>query len=51
MQKSNKELYIELEKKFKPLGIIACSLCCRLGCTGSYDEYDKDFIFNYISEV
>lgn len=39
----NQDLKQRLEKTFKPLGIIAWSGCCRLGCTGSYDEDDDTF--------
>lgn len=39
----NQGLKEHLEEEFKPLGIIAWSGCCRLGCTGSYDEGDANF--------
>jgi len=38
----NKKLQQALEKEFRPLGIVAYSCCCRLGCTGTYEE-DDDF--------
>lgn len=34
----NQDLQKRLEEKFKPLGIVAYSNCCRLGCTGTYGE-------------
>lgn len=39
----NEALKSRLEEVFKPLGIIAYSGCCRMGCTGAYDEDDPDF--------
>jgi hypothetical protein len=39
----NDNLQTELEAAFKPLGIVAYSNCCRLGCTGTYEEDDPDF--------
>ena len=40
----NKNLQLRLKQFFKPLGIVAYSLCCREGCTGAYDENDEDFV-------
>lgn len=39
----NEKLQTELEQAFKPLGIVAYTNCCRLGCTGTYEEDDPDF--------
>lgn len=39
----NVDLKRRLHEEFGPKGIIAWSGCCRLGCTGSYDEYDDAF--------
>lgn len=39
----NAELQERLKEHFKPLGIVAYSLCCRWGCTDSYEETDGDF--------
>lgn len=41
----NKILKSEIERVFKPLGIVGYSGCCRLGCTGSYDENDEGFCY------
>jgi hypothetical protein len=43
--KLNKNIQIKLENAFKPMGILSHTNCCRLGCTGSYDEYDEKFEF------
>jgi hypothetical protein len=42
----NVKLQQDLEAAFKPLGIVAFSNCCRLGCTGTYEEDDPDFKIN-----
>jgi hypothetical protein len=42
----NAKLQQDLEAEFKPLGIVAYSNCCRLGCTGTYEEDDPDFKIN-----
>lgn len=34
----NARLQDRLEAHFKPLGIVAYSCCCRLGCTGNYGD-------------
>ena len=34
----NKELQARLRQRFHPLGIVAYSNCCRLGCTDAYDD-------------
>jgi hypothetical protein len=39
----NADLQNRLEDYFKPMGIVAYSKCCRWGCSGSYDEEDKNF--------
>jgi hypothetical protein len=39
----NENLKAAIEEVFKPLGIIGYSGCCRLGCTGAYDEWDREF--------
>lgn len=39
----NENLKQRIEDVFKPLGIIGYSGCCRLGCTGAYDETDRNF--------
>lgn len=39
----NKSLMSEMELVFKPRGIVGYSACCRLGCTGAYDEDDDNF--------
>ncbi len=40
----NATLADKIKDVFKTLGIIGYSRCCRLGCTGSYDERDDEFI-------
>jgi hypothetical protein len=40
----NADLKSRIEEVFKPLRIIGYSGCCRLGCTGSYDEFDRSFV-------
>jgi len=42
----NIQLQHALEAAFKPQGIVAYSNCCRLGCTGTYEEEDPDFKLN-----
>jgi hypothetical protein len=34
----NGDLCRKLERKFKPLGIVAFSRCCRMGCVRTYEE-------------
>lgn len=41
----NIQLQDALEAAFKPQGIVAYSNCCRLGCTGTYED-DPDFKLN-----
>jgi len=38
----NKDLQALFRHHFKPLGIVAYTACCRLGCTATYDEEDED---------
>ena len=40
----NENLQHELERVFKPMGLVAYSNCCRWGCTGAYDEDDAEFV-------
>jgi hypothetical protein len=42
----NAQLQQDLAAAFKPQGIVAYSNCCRLGCTGTYEEDDPDFKIN-----
>ena len=42
----NEKLQQDFEAAFKPQGIVAFSNCCRLGCTGTYEEDDPDFKHN-----
>lgn len=39
----NLELQHKLELEFARLGIVAYSNCCRMGCTGTYEEDDDNF--------
>ena len=39
----NTAIQARLEAVFKPLGIVAFTNCCRLGCTGTYEEEDDTF--------
>lgn len=39
----NKNLQAALEAEFRPLGIVPFSNCCRLGCSGTFEEEDPDF--------
>ena len=43
-----KDLKYKLESTFKPLGIVAFTNCCRIGCTGTYEE-DDDFQFDELN--
>lgn len=44
-KRMNAQLKKDIENVFSPLGIVGYSGCCRLGCTGSYDETDENFRF------
>ena len=39
----NRQLQQAFEHKFKPLGIVAYTNCCRIGCSKTYEDKDDEF--------